>query len=318
MTKSVQERTGLLSGQTLHHYRILSRIESDEPGELYRAEDLRRTRTVALRVLPEALMRDGETRERTIQSVRAASSLDHPNICAVADIADMDDGRVFVAMVCYNGETVREKLHRGPLTVEMSIAIARQMAEGLAMAHDHAIIHGHLNPSSIMVTDDGVVKMLDFGLPQQNIVRNEGRMAGGTIPEYRAPEQLHGDLPDQRSDIWTFGVILYEMLTGIMPFRGRDRSGRMATVVAEDLAEPAALRAEVPGSLSHLCRRCLNSNPHLRPQSMSEVQSLLGHWPFEVNTEGQSFWNRVRGRYIAVGVGLLIVLTALLVLLFSR
>jgi serine/threonine-protein kinase len=257
-------------------------------------------------------------RERYIQGVRAASSLDHPNICAVAEIADTDDGRVFVAMICYNGETVREKLRRGPLTVEMSIAIARQMAEGLAMAHEHTVIHGHLNPSSIMVTDDGVVKMLDFGLPQQSSVRDEGGMTGETTPEYRAPEQLQGEPPDQRSDIWTFGVILYEMLTGIMPFRGRDRSGRMATVVAEDLAEPAALRAEVPGSLSRLCRRCLNSDPHLRPQSMSEVQSLLGHWPFEVNTEGQSFWNHVRGRYIAVGVGLLIVLTALLVHLFSR
>jgi serine/threonine protein kinase len=318
MTRSIQERTGLQSGQTLHHYRILSRIDSDEPGELYRAEDLRHTRTVAVRILPETLIRDGETRERYVQGVRAASALDHPNICAVADIAETDDGRVFVAMVCYTGETIHEKLHRGPLTVELSIAIARQMAEGLAIAHDHGIIHSHLNPSSIMVTDDGVVKMLDFGLPQESSGRDEARVSGETTPEYRAPEQLHGDRPDERSDIWTFGVILYEMLTGIIPFRGGDPSGRMATIVAEDLAEPAALRAEVPGSLSHLCRRCLQSDPHLRPQSMSEVQSLLGHWPFEVTTEGQPFWNRVRGRYIALGVGLLIVLTALMVLLFSR
>jgi len=311
------------SGQTIRHYRILSRIESDGPGELYRAEDQRLKRTVALRILPDAFTRDLETREECLRDVRTASSLDHPNICAVAEIAETDDGRIVVAMVCYDGETLREKLHRGPFSVEMAIAVARQLTEGLAAAHDHAFVHGHLNPSNIMVTGDGVVKMLDFGLPHaaayvQESTPDPSRQTGAGKPEYRSPEQLRRELPDERSDIWTFGVLLYEMLTGIMPFRGSQLPGRMATIVAEDLPEAGMVRAEVPGSLSHLCKHCLSIDPQLRPQSMSDVQSLLGHWPFEVTAGGQPLWNRIRGRYVALAVGVLIVLTGLIVLILSR
>jgi serine/threonine-protein kinase len=207
-----RERTMMQSGQTIRHYRILSRIESDGPGELYRAEDQRQKRTVALRILPDAFTRDLETREECLRDVRAASFLDHPNICAVAEIAETDDGRIVVAMVCYDGETLREKLHRGPFSVEMAIAVARQLTEGLAAAHDHAFVHGHLNPSNIMVTGDGVVKMLDFGLPQapayvQESTPDPSRQTGAGKPEYRSPEQLRGEMPDERSDIWTFGVL---------------------------------------------------------------------------------------------------------------
>ncbi len=314
----LHERNVIPAGQTITHYRILSRIESDGPGELYRAEDLRRRRTVALRILPEYVTRDLDTRERFMREARAASALDHPNISTIADIDETDDGRMFMAMVCYDGETVGEKLLRGPLPVEMSIAIARQMAEGLAMAHEHAIVHGLLQPSNIMVTSDGVVKLLDFGLPHEARYWEHAGDARSGIVEYRAPEQLRGTLPDERSDIWTFGLVIYEMLTGVMPFRGSRMPGHITTIATEDLREVGTLRADVPGSLSHLCSRCLAVDPHLRPQSMSEVQSLLGHWPFEINTEGQSDWNRVRGRYIAAGVGLLIMLTGLLVLILSR
>jgi len=306
------------SGQTLQHFRILSRLESDLPGELYRATDLRRKHTVAVRILPDAVLRNSETRERCIQGVRAAAELDHPNICAVAEIAETGDGRFFVAMICYDGETVREKLHRGPLPVELSIAIAQQMAEGLAAAHQHGIIHGHLNPSGVIVTEDGVVKMLDFGLPQERFVRDGATEADAGTLGYRAPEQLRGNLPDERSDIWAFGMVLYEMLTGVTPFRETRVSGGMATGNGVDPAEPAALRAEVPGSLSRLCKRCLSIDPALRPQSMSEVQSLLGHWPFEAGTHDQPFWNRLRGRYVAAAVGVLIVLTAFVILVLSR
>ena len=131
---------------------------------------------------------------------------------------------------------------------DLCIAIARQMAEGLAMAHEHEIVHGHLSPSTIMMTGDGVVKMMDFGLPQEGSTWERARETGAATPEYRAPEQLRGDIPDERSDIWTFGLILYEMLTGIMPFRGSHLAGRMATIVAGDLPETGVVRGDVPGS----------------------------------------------------------------------
>jgi serine/threonine protein kinase len=306
------------TGQTIRSYRILSRIESDDPGELYRAEDLRHKRTVAVRILPEAFTRDREARERCMHDVRSAAALDHPNICTIAEAGDTGDGRVFMALICYDGETIRERVHRGPLSVEMCIAIARQMAEGLAMTHEHGIVHGHLSPNTIMVTGDGVVKMMDFGLPQEGGTWEQAREAGAAKPEYRAPEQLRGDIPDERSDIWTFGLILYEMLTGIMPFRGPHLPGRMATIVAEDLPETGMVRSDVPGSLSHLCKRCLSIDPGLRPQSMSEVQSMLGHWPFEIASGGQRVWNHIRGRTIAAGVGALIVIAGLIILILSR
>lgn len=306
------------TGQTIRTYRILSRMESDDPGELYRAEDLRHKRTVAVRILPEAFTRDPEAREQCVRSVRSAAELGHPNICAVAETGDTGDGRMFMVLICYDGETIRERMHRGPLPVEVCIAIARQMAEGLAIAHEHGIVHGHLNPSTIMMTGDGVVKMMDFGLPHEGSAWEQVRNAGAATPDYRAPEQLRGDLPDERSDIWTFGLILYEMLTGLMPFRGPHLAGRMAAIVAGELPETAMVRNDVPGSLAHLCKRCLSIDPRHRPQSMNEVQSLLGHWPFEIAPGGQRSWNRIRGRTIAAGVGALIVITGLAVLLFSR
>ena len=306
------------TGQTIRNYRILSRIESDDPGELYRAEDLRHKRTVAVRILPEAFTRDSEAREQCVHDVRRAAELGHPNICAVAETGDIGDGRLYMVLICYDGETIRERMRRGPLPVEICIAIARQMAEGLAMAHEHGIVHGHLSSSTIMMTGDGVVKMMDFGLPHEGVTWQQARGAGAATPEYRAPEQLRGDIPDERSDIWTFGLILYEMLTGVMPFRGPHLAGRMATIVAEDLPETGVVRGDVPGSLSSLCKRCLSIDPGLRPQSMDEVQSLLGHWPFEIAPGGQGGWNRIRGRTIAAGVGALIVITALIILIFSR
>ncbi|MCC6398765.1 MAG: serine/threonine protein kinase [Bacteroidetes bacterium] len=311
----LHERTVIPAGQTITHYRILSRILTGEPGELYRAEDLRGKRAVALRILSRYVTRDLETRERFMQEVRAASGLDHPNICAIADIAETEDGRLFMAMVCYEGETIGEKLLRGPLSVETSIAIARQMTEGLTVAHENNIVHGHLQSANVMVTGDGVVKLMDFGLPHDSEYWDTREKPASGAAEYRSPEQLRGETPDERSDIWAFGLILYEMLTGMMPFRAPSTAGRIAS---ESIREVGTIRPDVPGSLSHLCARCLAIDPQRRPQTMSEVQSLLGHWPFEISTEGQSGWNRVRGRYIAAGVGALVVLTGLLVLYFSR
>jgi serine/threonine protein kinase len=301
-------------GQTIAHYRILAWIASSGSGELYRAEDLLNRRAVALRVVPAGVVADTEERERFLRIAKAASGLDHPNFCTVTDIAEAGDGRLFVAMICYDGETVRDKLARGPLSVETAIAIAQQLAEGLVVAHANDLVHGHLDPTSIMVTGDGVVKILDFGLPHGPAPRRPD----ANVPDYRSPEQMRGTYPDERSDIWSFGLIVYEMLTGVMPVRGAHLLNRLQTIVSDDLRLASDIRPEVPGSLAHLCRRCLAFESNHRPQDMREVQSLLGHWPFEVSAEGQRDWNRVRGWYIVAAVGGAILLTGLVVYLLAR
>ncbi len=300
----------IATGQTVGHYRILERIADAGAGELYRAEDLRTHRIVALRIVPPTVVEDPDQREHFLRVARSASALDHPNVCTITEIAGAEDGRIFVAMICYDGETVRDKIARGPLPVETAIAIAQQLAEGLVVAHANDIIHGHLDPGAVMVTGDGVVKILDFGLPHDTAMRNEKDDTG---PDYRAPEQMRGGYPDERSDIWSFGLITYQMLTGLMPVHGPRLTNRLSTIINEDLRPAADIRPEVPGSLSHLCKRCLAFDPRHRPQDMHEVQSLLGHWPFEVRVSGRTRWNRLRGWVMAAAVGALILLIGMLV-----
>jgi eukaryotic-like serine/threonine-protein kinase len=304
----------IATGQTIGHYRILERIAGDRAGELYRAEDLRSHRIIALRIIPPEVVQDIDQRDHFLRTARSASALDHPNFCTITEIAGAEDGRIFVAMICYDGETVRDKLARGALPVETAIAIAQQLAEGLVVAHGNDVIHGHLDPGTIMVTGDGVVKILDFGLPHDTVMRNEKDDAS---PDYRAPEQMRGTFPDERSDIWSFGLITYQMLTGLMPVRGPRLTNRLSTIVNEHLRPAADIRPEVPGSLSQLCKRCLSYDPRHRPQDMSEVQSLLGHWPFEVRASGRSRWNRLRGWVVGAAVGLVILLIGFILHLFS-
>lgn len=303
----------IATGQTIGHYRILEWITGGGSGDLYRAEDLRSHRVVALRIIPPDVVRDPDRREHFLRTARSASGLDHPNICTITDIATADDGRIFISMICYDGETVRDKLARGPLRVETAIAIAQQLAEGLVVAHAGDVIHGHLDPGTIMVTGDGVVKILDFGLPHDIEMRDEREETG---PDYRSPEQMRGCYPDERSDIWAFGLITYEMLTGKMPVQGPRLMNRLSTIISEDLRPAAEIRPEVPGSMSQLCKRCLAFDPEHRPRDMNEVQSLLGHWPFEVRVSGRNRWNRLRGWVVAAIVAAVTLLIGFLVYFF--
>ncbi len=302
-------------GQTISHYRIVSHIGGGGMGEVYRAEDRRLQRIIALKFLPDILGRNAAARERFIREARAASALDHPNICTIHDIDETDDHRLFITMACYDGETVRTKLNRGLLPLETVIAIVRQVAEGLAKAHRNGIVHRDLHPSNIHVTEDGVVKILDFGLAKlagTPGITGEGTTLG-TIG-YMAPEQVRGDEVDARTDIWAFGVVLFELLTRTLPFRGDHPAALLYAIGNEDPQDLQRLRADLPGSLVSLCKRCLSKDPARRPQSMDEVLSLLGHWPFAATGGTTTSWRRIRGRYVAAGVGALVILTGFLVL----
>jgi len=268
----------MIIGQTISHYRITGKIGAGGMGEVYRAEDQHLRRTVALKFLSPGAVADETARERFIHEARAASALDHPNICTVYDIDEAPDGGLYVSMACYDGETLRQAMARGPLQIEDAIGIARQLAEGLAKAHDEGITHRDLHPGNILITSDRVVKIVDFGIA------------------YLSPEQLRGDDAGVPADIRSFGVVLFEMLAGRLPGRG------------EHLA---TLRKEVPGSLVQLCKQCLRKNPDERPQSMHDVLAMLGHWPFDISSGGSTVLRSLRTRYF---VPLLIII--LFVILF--
>ena len=209
-------------GQTISHYKILEHLGGGGMGVVYKAEDTRLKRTVALKFLPPALTADPEAKERFIHEAQAASSLDHLNICDIHDIGETEDGQLFIVMTCYEGETLKKKIEHGPVPLNSAIDIGLQVARGLQAAHEAGMVHRDVKPANIMVTAKGEAKILDFGL---------AKLAGGAIltktgstvgtAAYVSPEQARGEEVDQRSDIFSFGVVLYEMITGHRPFKGR-------------------------------------------------------------------------------------------------
>jgi serine/threonine protein kinase len=201
-----------LIGQTVSHYTILEHLGEGGMGVIYKAEDLKLTRPVALKFLPPALTNDPEAKQRFVQEAKAASALDHPNICTVYEINETDDGQMFMAMACYDGETLKKKIERGPLPVERAADIARQASQGLARAHEAGIVHRDIKPANIIVTTRGEVKILDFGLAKlsgMSMMTRTGTTMGTVA--YMSPEQARGEKVDQRTDLWALGVVFYQM-----------------------------------------------------------------------------------------------------------
>jgi len=208
-----------LTGETISHYRIVEAVGRGGMGVVYKAEDTRLKRTVALKFLPPELTRDPEAKERFVHEAQAASALQHNNICVVHDIDETDDGQMFISMEYLEGETLKKRIGRGPLKIEEAIDIAIQIARGLTKAHEHGIIHRDIKPANIMVTTDGVAKIVDFGLAKLSgwtILTKTGSTLGTAA--YMSPEQARGEALDHRTDIWSLGVVLYEMLIGKRPF----------------------------------------------------------------------------------------------------
>jgi serine/threonine protein kinase/tetratricopeptide (TPR) repeat protein len=226
---------------------------------VYKANDLKLGRTVALKFLPAQLLGDSSARARFLREARTASSVDHPNICTIHEVDEAPDGRIFFAMALYDGETLRSRIARGPLPPTEARQIAIAIATGLAKAHRLGIVHRDIKPANIMITNDGVVKILDFGLAK--LIDTAAVTKTGTImgsPPYMSPEQVRGDTVDLRTDIWSLGVVLYEMLTGEPPFRGdNDRAVFHAILDREPRlppVEPARSR------LLAIASRCIQKN----------------------------------------------------------
>jgi serine/threonine-protein kinase len=264
-----------LSGSTISHYEILDRIGGGGMGLVYRARDTRLNRIVALKFLPPELTADAAARERFVNEARTASTLDHPHVATVFDIGEAD-GRVFIAMAYVPGETLKERIARGPLGVDEAVDIALQITEGLIEAHEHGIAHRDIKPANVVLTHDGTVKIVDFGLA--NLVglppENQPGLFMGTMP-YMSPEQLRNEPVDHRSDIWSLGVTLVEMLTGSAPF-GRSDTGPVLFMVASHEVPPvSARRPDVPPALDRVIARCLEKDRRARYRSAVELYSDL-------------------------------------------
>lgn len=263
-------------GQTISHYTILEKLGGGGMGVVYKAEDLKLKRPVALKFLPPDLTRDEEAKARFIHEAQAASALDHPNICNIHEIDETEEGQLFIVMAYYDGETLKKKVARGQLAVEETIDIALQVAQGLAKAHEHGMIHRDIKPANIMVTSDGVVKVVDFGLAKlagQAQLTKIGSTLGTAA--YMSPEQTYGEDVDGRADVWSLGVVLYEMITGLLPFKGEYEQAVIYSILNETPKPIASLHAHVPKELENVIDKCLAKNAAERYQHMAELLADL-------------------------------------------
>jgi eukaryotic-like serine/threonine-protein kinase len=275
----------LTPGTILGQYEIRSPLGAGGMGEVYRAHDTRLDREVAIKVLPESLTADPDRLRRFEQEARAAAALNHPNILAVYQMAT-HEGVSYMVSELLEGETLRERLRRGPIPLRKAIDHAVQIAHGLAAAHDKGIVHRDLKPDNLFVTKDGRVKILDFGLAKLAQPRDasgeeatiaEGTEAGmvmGTVG-YMSPEQVRGRTADHRSDIFAFGAILYEMVTGNQTFRKPTSAETMTAILNEDPPSISQVTAATPPGLQRVVHRCLEKSPEQRFQSASDMAFAL-------------------------------------------
>jgi serine/threonine protein kinase/WD40 repeat protein len=262
--------------RTISHYRITRELGAGGMGVVYEAVDTKLDRRVALKFLPPESTRDSDAKARFIHEAKAASSLDHPNICTIHGIEETDDGRLFIAMARYEGETLKDMIERGALEVPTTLDIITQVLQGLAKAHRLGIVHRDIKPANVFVTEDGLVKLLDFGIAKligKTQVTKTGALVG-TV-HYMAPEQLQGEEVDRRADLWSVGVLLYEMLTGQLPFKGDHPPAIMYAILNTDPEPLVGLRDDIPRELVEAVRRCLSKPPADRPQSVEDLLLTL-------------------------------------------
>ena len=263
-------------GKTVCHYKIIEELGGGGMGVVYRAEDTRLKRIVALKFLSPELTSDERAKHRFVAEAQAASRLDHPNICAIHDIEETEDGQLFLVLSCYEGETVRQRLKKGPMPIDEAVGLAIHVARGMEEAHSRGIVHRDIKPANIFLADDGRAKILDFGLAKlagQTRITRVGSTVGTVA--YMSPEQAHGGDVQAPTDIWSLGVVLYEALTGGLPFPGERPEAVLYSVVHEEPEPLGALRHDVPPELEAIVDKCLKKDPGERFASAAELVSAL-------------------------------------------
>ena len=260
-------------GQTISHYRITEKLGEGGMGVVYKAEDTKLDRPVALKFLAPHLLRDEEARKRFEREAKAAAKLDHPNICTVHEI-DQAEGRTFIAMAFLEGQPLSERIKEGPLKLPEALSVAIQMAEGLEAAHAKGITHRDIKPDNVMLMSGsrGLVKLMDFGLAQlsgSSKFTREGTTLG-TV-NYMSPEQGEGAGTDQRTDIWSLGVVLYEMVSGQKPFRGEFDQAVIFSIMNETPEPLTGVRTSVPKELERIVNKCLAKKAAERYQVTADL-----------------------------------------------
>ena len=278
----------LSSGHKLAHYEIVEPIGKGGMGEVYRARDGKLGRDVAIKVLPDELARDEERLARFKREAKVLASLNHPNIAAIYGL-EQSESTHYLVLELVPGETLAERISRGPIPWEEALEIAAKVAEALEEAHEQGIVHRDLKPANVMLTPDGKVKVLDFGLAKafagddasqelsQSPTISRHQTAAGVIlgtAAYMSPEQARGRSVDKRSDIWSFGVVLFEMLTGKKLFGGETISDTLASILKED-PDWGLLPTETPRTLRELQRRCLQRDPRERLRDIGEARIAI-------------------------------------------
>ncbi|HEV8215240.1 MAG TPA: serine/threonine-protein kinase, partial [Gemmatimonadaceae bacterium] len=268
-------------------YELRGLIGTGGMGTVYRAHDTRLDRDVALKFLPPPFIGAVDPGKRLLLEARAAAGLEHVNVCTVYEIGETDEGWPFIAMALYEGETLKERLARGPLSVTDAVDVAVQVARGLGAAHARGVVHRDVKPGNIMLTTGGAAKLLDFGLA----TRPDAQLADGTTPgtiPYMSPEQTRGEPLGPQSDLWSLGVVIYEMVAGVRPFSG---NGNLEIVDAIRGADAAPLRDRAPvasPSLERIVARLLEKQPERRYHDANElIADLAGEHPVPVTASAR-------------------------------
>jgi eukaryotic-like serine/threonine-protein kinase len=265
-------------GRVISHYRVVARLGKGSMGAVYKAQDLKLDRPVAIKFTSPDVASNPDQRSRFVREARTASLLDHPNICTIHEFGETDEGELFIAMAYCPGENLRSRLERGPFPLKEAVQVAEQVALGLAKAHSMGIVHRDIKPANIMLTPDGVVKIVDFGLaklPRDLSLTNPGGVVG-TVP-YMSPEQLHGDPLDGRTDLWSWAVMLYEMLAGERPFEARSEALIIRAIMEAEPPSLTSRRADVPHELEQIINQALQKNREQRQRNAEQIiQGLRG------------------------------------------
>lgn len=277
-------------GKTISHYRIIEKLGDGGMGEVYKAEDTRLKRVVALKFLLPQLTRDKDAKLRFMSEAQTASSLEHPNICAIHAIEEKEDGQLFISMSYCERDTLRKRLSASPLNMTDSLDIAIQIAQGLAKAHENGIVHRDLKPENIGIAKDGIIKILDFGLAKLtgSPIGSHTSHITGTLA-YMSPEQSTAQPVDQRSDIWSLGVMLYEILAGQLPFDQGYGAAILYSIAHEPHTNPTQINPDIPPAIEAIINKAMEKSPDNRYASIEEMLADLQQARFDLDVPPGEF-----------------------------